>query len=147
MRAGDAERIEQAGSIRRHIAQRIGHGRLAAVLKRVLHRPEIRQNAVPFLREAHVAIVEGDDAQARIGEAPAQALAATSGAIGHVQIADVPDRHEPGSGELGPAGLLEPLATAGWDGWVGLEYRPSAESETSLSWLPSELRARRPRTP
>lgn len=72
---------------------------------------------------------------ARIGEQPAAVLARAKGAIGHVQIADVPDRHEPGSGELGVVGLIEPLRAASWDGWVGLEYRPTTTTLESLSWL------------
>jgi hydroxypyruvate isomerase len=78
----------------------------------------------------------------RIGEAPADVLTRVgqAGAIGHVQIADVPDRHEPGSGSLGVEGLIGSLANAGWDGWVGLEYRPSTTSAASLSWLdPADL--------
>jgi hydroxypyruvate isomerase len=63
--------------------------------------------------------------------------------IGHVQIADVPGRHEPGSGEIHYGNVLAALERAGYDGYVGLEYRPSAKSEDSLSWLPREARARR----
>ena len=63
--------------------------------------------------------------------------------IGHVQIADVPGRHEPGTGEVNYANVLGALDAAGYDGYVGLEYRPSAKTEDSLAWLPSEARARR----
>ena len=63
--------------------------------------------------------------------------------IGHVQIADVPGRHEPGTGEVNYANVLAALETAGYDGYVGLEYRPSGRTEESLAWLPREARARR----
>jgi hydroxypyruvate isomerase len=63
--------------------------------------------------------------------------------IGHVQIADVPGRHEPGTGEIHYAHLLRALETAGYDGYVGLEYRPSGLTEDSLGWLPREARGRR----
>lgn len=63
--------------------------------------------------------------------------------IGHVQIADVPGRHEPGTGEINYPNLLGALETAGYDGYVGLEYRPSGRTEDSLAWLPREARARR----
>ena len=62
--------------------------------------------------------------------------------IGHVQIADVPGRHEPGTGEVNYANVLRALETARYDGCVGLEYRPSAKTEDSLAWLPREARAR-----
>jgi hydroxypyruvate isomerase len=63
--------------------------------------------------------------------------------IGHVQIADVPGRHEPGTGEINYPHLLRALETAGYDGYVGLEYRPSGTTEDSLGWLPREARGRR----
>ncbi|MFH8991485.1 TIM barrel protein [Streptomyces sp. NPDC017940] len=57
---------------------------------------------------------------------------------GHVQIADNPGRGAPGTGTLPLEELLDQLAEAGYDGWVGLEYkagdRPSAEA---FGWLPS----------
>lgn len=62
--------------------------------------------------------------------------------IGHVQIADVPGRHEPGTGEVNYPNLLAALEAAAYDGYVGLEYRPSGKTEDSLAWLPREARAR-----
>ena len=62
--------------------------------------------------------------------------------IGHVQIADVPGRHEPGTGEVNYPNVLAALEAAGYDGYVGLEYRPSGQTEESLAWLPRESRAR-----
>ena len=47
-----------------------------------------------------------------------------SGQISHVQIADNPGRHEPGSGEINYDFVLAEVARAGYDGWVGLEYIP-----------------------
>jgi hydroxypyruvate isomerase len=52
--------------------------------------------------------------------------------IGHVQLADVPGRHEPGSGDIDFAGMLGRLEDGGYDGWVGLEYAPSMDSAQSL---------------
>ncbi len=63
--------------------------------------------------------------------------------IGHVQIADVPGRHEPGTGEIHYANVLRALESAGYAGYVGLEYRPSGKTEESLAWLPREARGRR----
>jgi hydroxypyruvate isomerase len=63
--------------------------------------------------------------------------------IGHVQIADVPGRHEPGTGEVHYDNVLSALERAGYDGYVGLEYRPSGKTEDSLAWLPREARSRR----
>jgi hydroxypyruvate isomerase len=63
--------------------------------------------------------------------------------IGHVQIADSPDRGEPGTGEIHYAFVLGELEKLGYDGYVGLEYNPTTEAtEESLGWLPKELRGR-----
>lgn len=59
------------------------------------------------------------------------------GRIGHVQIADAPDRHEPGTGEINFAYVLGQLDAQGYDGFVGLEYRPSGRTEDSFGWIAS----------
>jgi hydroxypyruvate isomerase len=55
--------------------------------------------------------------------------------IGHVQIADSPDRHQPGTGEINYPFVLEAIDEVGYDGWVSLEYRPLGGTEASLGWL------------
>jgi len=54
--------------------------------------------------------------------------------IGHVQVADVPERHEPGSGEINFAHVFQTLDRVGYDGWVGCEYRPAGITEDGLDW-------------
>ena len=55
--------------------------------------------------------------------------------IGHVQVAGVPDRHEPDEGELNIRHLFGLLDELGYDGWVGCEYRPRGRTEDGLKWL------------
>jgi hydroxypyruvate isomerase len=55
--------------------------------------------------------------------------------IGHVQIADSPDRHQPGTGEIHYPYVLRALDDAGYTGWVSLEYKPLGSTEESLGWL------------
>ncbi|MBX3637406.1 MAG: hydroxypyruvate isomerase [Rubrivivax sp.] len=55
--------------------------------------------------------------------------------IGHVQIADNPGRHEPGSGEIHWPFLFEHLDRIGYAGWVGCEYFPAAGTEAGLAWI------------
>jgi hydroxypyruvate isomerase len=55
--------------------------------------------------------------------------------IGHIQLADNPGRHEPGTGEINFPFLLRHLDNIGYAGWVGCEYKPSRRSEDSLGWL------------
>lgn len=55
--------------------------------------------------------------------------------IGHIQIGDVPGRHEPGSGQIPFAALFALLDRLGYQGWVGAEYRPSRRTEETLAWF------------
>lgn len=55
--------------------------------------------------------------------------------IGHIQIAGVPDRHEPDQGEVNYPYLFELMDHLGYDGWVGCEYRPKGDTSTGLQWL------------
>lgn len=55
-------------------------------------------------------------------------------AIGHVQIAGVPERHEPDVGEVHYPALFERLEALGYEGWVGCEYRPAADTRQGLGW-------------
>ena len=54
--------------------------------------------------------------------------------IAHIQIADNPGRHEPGSGEINFAWLFRHLDAIGYTGWVGCEYRPATTTEAGLDW-------------
>ena len=65
----------------------------------------------------HCQIMEGDVAMKLRQYVP-------TGQVGHIQIAGVPERHEPDSGELNYPYLLALLDELGYDGWVGCEYRP-----------------------
>jgi hydroxypyruvate isomerase len=65
----------------------------------------------------------------------AHTLGRLIGQIGHVQIADSPDRHEPGTGEINFAYLLRRLDALDYEGYVGLEYKPSKATEASFSWI------------
>ena len=55
--------------------------------------------------------------------------------IAHIQIADNPGRHQPGTGEINYRWLLPEFDAAGYTGHIGLEYIPSADSLSSLSWM------------
>ncbi len=54
---------------------------------------------------------------------------------GHVQIAGVPERHEPDVGEVNYPYLYELLDRIGYAGWVGCEYRPRGRTEDGLGWF------------
>jgi hydroxypyruvate isomerase len=86
----------------------------------------------------HCQIVEGDVAMKIRKYLP-------TGAVGHFQIAGVPERQEPDIGELNYPylfGVIDEVASAcGWDGWVGCEYKPKKGGQpggtsAGLGWLP-----------
>lgn len=54
--------------------------------------------------------------------------------IAHMQIADVPDRHEPGTGEIGWEFVFRHIDSLNFNGWVGCEYRPAGETNAGLAW-------------
>ncbi len=54
--------------------------------------------------------------------------------VGHVQVAAVPTRHEPDEGEVNYPAIFDVLDRAGYNGWVGCEYRPRARTEDGLGW-------------
>lgn len=72
-----------------------------------------------------------------MGEDLAAALDRAWPRLGHVQIADAPGRHEPGTGEIDLRGLLARLDARGWSGFVGCEYRPRTTTAAGLGWLAS----------
>ncbi len=94
---------------------------------------------VGFLCDLFHLANNGDDVDA--------AIAKHAGVTSHVQIADWPGRGEPGSGRLDLDRYLTDLAGRGYAGWVGLEYKPTTDTETSLAWLPRQRRAARGQDP
>ncbi len=62
------------------------------------------------------------------------------GAYGHVQIAGVPDRHEPDTGELNYAEIFAAFDRTGFDGPMGCEYNPRGRTEDGLGWAAPYLR-------
>lgn len=85
-----------------------------------------RSNVKLQLDLYHAQIIQGD---------LARTIEANIGHIGHVQIADNPGRHEPGSGEIHYPFLFDLLDRLGYTGWVGCEYKPQTTTEAGLSWL------------
>jgi hydroxypyruvate isomerase len=55
--------------------------------------------------------------------------------IGHMQLADNPGRHEPGTGEINFPNLFKAIDAAGYEGWIGCEYIPAGTTEEGLGWF------------
>ena len=78
----------------------------------------------------HMQIMEGD---------VAIAMETNKDAIGHLQLADNPGRHEPGTGELNYDFLLPYIDSIGYDGWIGCEYIPAGDTVEGLGWTEKYL--------
>ncbi len=74
----------------------------------------------------HMQIMEGD---------LARTIEANLPRIAHVQLADNPGRHEPGTGEINYPFLYEFIDRIGYSGWIGAEYKPKAGTEAGLGWF------------
>lgn len=57
------------------------------------------------------------------------------GRVGHIQIAGVPSRHEPDTGELRYEAIFEVMRELGYSAWIGCEYRPAGRTRDGLGWL------------
>ena len=57
------------------------------------------------------------------------------GRIAHIQVADNPGRNEPGTGEISYPFLFRHLDRIGYDGWIGCEYKPAADTRAGLDWI------------
>lgn len=60
--------------------------------------------------------------------------------IAHIQLADNPGRHEPGTGEINYPNLLRFIDEAGYGGWIGCEYKPAGVTEEGLGWFKPYLK-------
>ncbi|MDQ1581270.1 MAG: hydroxypyruvate isomerase [Microbacteriaceae bacterium] len=53
----------------------------------------------------------------------------------HVQVADPPSRHEPGTGEINFRTIFDTIRSSGYAGWIGCEYEPIGETAEGLTWI------------
>ena len=132
----------------RHAARKLGEAGLLLMLEPVSTRTvpgfilNRSQQAIDVLNAVgegnaflqydlfHMQIMEGDLARTIERLLPR---------IGHLQIADVPDRHEPGSGELNFDFLLRHIDALGYSGWIGAEYNPKGDTLEGLKWARAYL--------
>jgi hydroxypyruvate isomerase len=95
---------------------------VAAGLVQAVNHPNVRLQ----LDQYHAAMA---------GEDAIECLRTYFPLVSHVQIADAPGRHEPGTGVQPIAAFLRELDLLGYIGFVGLEYRPLVDTASSLAWI------------
>jgi hydroxypyruvate isomerase len=79
----------------------------------------------------HMQIMEGD---------LANTIEKNLAKIAHMQLADNPGRHEPGTGEINYDFLFKHIDKLGYGGWIGCEYKPAAETTAGLGWVKPYLK-------
>jgi hydroxypyruvate isomerase len=92
---------------------------------------EVNQPSLRLLYDVYHSAVMGEDLVRTIQQA--------ASVIGHVQIADSPGRHEPGTGTIDWTAVRQALDAAGYEGLLGLEYQPVKDTETSTAMLRSTV--------
>lgn len=90
-----------------------------------------RKNVLLQFDVYHAGIMDGDITRR---------IERLKGAYGHVQIASVPDRHEPDEGELNYPYIFEAFDRVGFDGYLGCEYNPRGVTEDGLDWAKPYLK-------
>jgi len=122
---------------------------LAAVNVQLVVEPvndkDVPRFAIPTTRAALelIAEVESDNVglqydiyhSLRMGEDPFAIIPEHIAQIAHIQIADVPGRHQPGTGEIDFARLFDVIDQTGYDGWVSLEYNPEGPTKEGFGLL------------
>lgn len=94
----------------------------SAKLVQAIHRPNVFTQLDIF----HAQLVDGNITSL---------IKTFAGGYAHVQIASVPERHEPDSGEIDYSWIFEQLDLAGYQGWIGCEYKPRGETTAGLGWV------------
>ncbi|NLY64535.1 MAG: TIM barrel protein, partial [Alcaligenaceae bacterium] len=107
----------------------LSHQQQAHDIVQLLNRSNIKVQMDLY----HCQITEGDLARKLKQYIP-------GGRVGHIQIAGVPQRHEPDLGEVNYPYLFELLRQLDYQGWIGCEYRPAANTSKGLGWLEQERR-------
>ena len=79
----------------------------------------------------HMQVMEGD---------LANTIEKNLAKIAHMQLADNPGRHEPGTGEINYDFLFKHIDKLGYGGWIGCEYKPAAETTAGLGWVKPYLK-------
>jgi hydroxypyruvate isomerase len=90
-------------------------------------REAMQTGRIALLADLYHLTVNGDDV--------VRVVTQHTDEIGHVQVADAPGRHEPGTGAIPISELVDLLGQHGYTGGIALEYIPSGETLPSLSWL------------
>ena len=114
------------------ILEPIGPGSVANYF---VDRPQMAVDAIRTLGRSNVKLLFDVFHSVSLDVEPLSFMAAHRSMIGHVQIADYPGRHEPGSAILDFSKIFAALSDIAFEGHVGCEYRPSGRTTDSFGWM------------
>ncbi len=118
-KAGVTLLMEPLNTLVDHAGYHISRSSIAWDLHRRIDHPNVKVLYDIY----HMQIMEGNIIET---------LRAHIGAVGHIHVADVPGRHEPGTGEINYANVARAIRDLGYGGYVGMEFLPTAGSEEAL---------------
>jgi hydroxypyruvate isomerase len=101
----------------------------------IVHRTHEAMKAVDAAAHPNLYLQADLFHMATMGEDIVPALKKVGAKLGHVQFADHPGRHEPGTGKIDFKTIFAALDASGYDGWVGAEYVPKGKTKDGLGWL------------
>ena len=101
----------------------------------LVDRPSLALDILEHCARPNLRILVDTYHAVTMGEDPVALIRTHAAAVGHVQVADHPGRHEPGTGTIPFANFFDTLDTHGYTGWVGCEYLPAGRTEDGLGWL------------
>lgn len=114
------------------IVEPIGPGSIADY---VIDDPLLAVEAIRAIDRPNVKLLFDAYHCACLGYDPAALIREHARLIAHVQIADDPGRHEPGTGTIAFAPIFSALEEVGYAGLVGCEYHPATTTEAGLGWM------------
>lgn len=114
------------------LIENIGHGTIADYFIDTVERA---RRAIELVGATNIRLLVDVFHAANTGDDGVALVRRHADLLGHLQIADAPGRHEPGTGRLDFPGLLQALDEVGYDGLIGCEYVPATTTEAGLGWL------------
>lgn len=101
----------------------------------LIHNTEHMQQVLHNLNHSNLAMQYDLYHMAKMQQPIAEQLPDIIDNIGHIQFADTPDRHQPGTGDLPFTDLLQQLRNLSYSHWIGAEYKPQGKTAESLEWM------------
>lgn len=101
----------------------------------LIHSPEQMLNIIHELKHPNLFMQYDIYHMTKMGRDVCADLIQYQPYIGHIQFADCPGRHEPGTGQIDFDTLFSTIQSSSYSGWIGAEYLPSQTTPSTLTWF------------